>query len=73
MRERPAENRALSGNSQRATVSVPAAPKTRYGYIRVVARGEVEVTGLTSKEWQLYQLTFGSSIRQRLRGDLDDK
>jgi len=43
-----------------AAVYVPTAPSTRYGYIRVIALNEVEFTDLTFKEWQLYQLTFGS-------------
>ena len=44
-----------------AAVYVPTAPQTRLGYVRVVPLDDVEATDLTLKEWQLYQLTFGSA------------
>jgi uncharacterized membrane protein len=52
---------AMSSDQQLASVYVPTAPQTRYGYIRVVPLEEVEITDWTLKQWQLYQLTFGSA------------
>ena len=43
-----------------AAVYVPTAPQTKLGYIRIVAVEDVEFTDWTLKQWQLYQLTFGS-------------
>ena len=45
---------------QLATVYVPTAPQTRYGYIHVVRLANLEMTDWTLKEWQLYQLSFGA-------------
>ena len=64
---------ADDSGKQLAAVYVPTAPSTRYGYIRVVALDEVEVTGLTLKEWQLFQLSFGSINPERRRADQDVK
>lgn len=50
-----------------AAMYVPTAPQTRLGYIRVVALDDIEFTDWTLKQWQLYQLTFGSANPQRLR------
>jgi hypothetical protein len=52
---------AMSSDQQLASVYVPTAPQTRYGYIRVVPLEEVEITDWTLKQWQLCQLTFGSA------------
>jgi hypothetical protein len=57
---------------QLAAVYVPTAPHTRYGYIRVVSVDEVEFTDLTLREWQLYQLTFGSVSPDRIRSSSDE-
>ncbi|PHR90796.1 MAG: hypothetical protein COA78_34410 [Blastopirellula sp.] len=54
-----------------AAVYVPTAPSTRYGYIRVVALDEVEITNMTLKEWQLFQLSFGSISPECGRADQD--
>jgi hypothetical protein len=43
------------------SVYVPTAPQTRYGYIHVVPLDQVEMTDWTLKQWQLFQLTFGSA------------
>ena len=44
-----------------ATVYIPTAPQTRYGYIHVVPVEELELTDWTLKQWQLYQLSFGAA------------
>ena len=49
-----------------AAVYVPTAPQTRLGYIRIVAVDDLEFTNWTLKQWQLYQLTFGSVIPESL-------
>lgn len=47
-------------SKQMAAVYVPTAPQTKLGYIRIVAIDDLEFTDWTLKQWQLYQLTFGS-------------
>ncbi len=45
---------------QLATVYIPTAPQTRYGYVHVIPLKNLEMTDWTLKQWQLYQLSFGS-------------
>jgi len=51
---------ADDSGKQLAAVYVPTAPTSRFGYIRVVSLDEVEVTDMTLKDWQLFQISFGS-------------
>lgn len=58
---------------QMAAVYVPTAPYTRYGYIRIVPSDALELTDWTLKEWQMFQLSFGSMGPKRFRDTpLDD-
>ena len=45
---------------QFATVYIPTAPQTRYGYIHIIPLKNLKMTDWTLKQWQLYQLSFGS-------------
>ncbi len=58
---------------QLAAVYVPTAPQTRLGYIRVVSLDEVEFTDWTLRQWQMYQLTFGSVSPNQIRDDMADE
>ena len=44
-----------------AIVYIPTAPQTRLGYIRVVDMDELEITEWSLRQWQMYQLSFGSA------------
>lgn len=50
-------------------VYVPTAPQTRFGYIRIVDLSDVEYTDWTFRDWQLYQVSFGTVSPTRLRED----
>ena len=51
---------------QMAAVYVHSAPFNRLGYIRIVAVDDVDPIDWTLDQWQLFQLTYGSSIPDRL-------
>jgi uncharacterized membrane protein len=51
---------------QLATVYIPTAPKASFGYVHVVPLKSLEMTNWTLKQWQLYQLSFGSTHPHQL-------
>ena len=54
---------------RRGAVYVPTAPQTRLGYLRIVDLSDVEFTDWTFREWQLYQVSFGTVSPARFRED----
>ena len=51
---------ATDKSPEMGAVYVPVAPRSRHGYIRIVPTSEIEETGWTLKEFQVFHLTAGS-------------